>query len=105
MRFRNAHTSSIDGVAPGAVGEFTPAVVRSLIEAKLLVPVEGDGGLPSDTEMRARFDHAWDERERSFAADLAAKDARITELEVEAAQLRMDLEAATAPKSAKKGQP
>lgn len=105
MRFRNAHTSSIDGVEPGAVGDFNPAAVRGLVEAGLLVPVEGGAELPSGTEMLARFDHAWAEREKSFAADLAAKDARITELEVEAAQLRMDLEAATAPKAAKKGQP
>ena len=104
MRFRNAHTSSIDSVAPGAVGEFNPTVVQGLVDAKLLVPVDGDAGLPSDAEMHARFDHAWAEREKGFAADLAAKDARIAELEVEVAQLRMGLEAATAPKSAKKGQ-
>lgn len=94
MLFRVKHTSSIDGVEPGAVGGFNPAVVRGLVEAGLLVPVEGDGAPPSDGE-----------REKAFSAQLAEKDARIMELEVEVAQLRADLEAATAPKPTKKGQP
>ena len=118
MRFRNAHTASIDGVDPGAVGDFNPAVVKSLVEAKLLVPVGGDAEGPVRVvhaakeeldALRAQFDMAWAERERELAAlreDLRASEAlrgaaeaRVTELEVEIAQLKLDLEAATAPKA------
>ena len=99
MLYRNAHSTSIDGVAPGKTGEFNPSVVKGLIEAKLLVPVasEGEGRLDEGERdsLRAQFDAAWAEREREHADALAAKDARITELEVELAQARLDLEAAT----------
>lgn len=111
MRFRNAHSSSIDGVAPGAVGDFNPAVVKGLVDAGLLVPV-GESTSIGAPELRAQFDAAWSEREAGYARELAAlreelravealraaAEARVTELEVENAQLKLDLEAATAPK-------
>ena len=109
-RFRNAHSASIDGVAPGAVGDFNPAVVKGLADAGLLVPVDGSAeSLSANAQITA-----WQEREgRIYAADLAAlredlravealraaAEARVTELEVENAQLKLDLEAATAPKA------
>lgn len=112
MRFRNAHSSSIDGVAPGAVGDFNPAVVKGLVDAGLLVPVEGAVQGSGAPELRAQFDAAWAEREAGYTRELAAlredlrasealrgaSEARVTELEVENAQLKLDLEAATAPK-------
>lgn len=113
-RFRNAHSSSIDGVAPGAVGDFNPAVVKGLVDAGLLVPVERDpvASTGDMRAMRAQFDAAWAEREAGYTRELAAlreelravealrgaAEARVTELEVEMAQARLDLEAATAPK-------
>lgn len=117
-RFRNAHSSSIDGVAPGQAGDFNPAVVKGLVDAGLLVPV-GAVGVEGPVRvihaaqdeldaLRAQFDAAWAERGRELATlreDLrasealrAAAEARVTELEVENAQLKLDLEAATAPK-------
>jgi hypothetical protein len=101
MRFRNAHSSSIDGVAPGQAGDFNPAVVKGLVDAGLLVPVEGAAQGSGAPELRAQFDAAWSEREAGYARELAAKDARITELEVELAQARLDIEAATAPADSK----
>jgi hypothetical protein len=116
MRCRNDHTSSIDGVQPGAEGEFNPAVVKGLLDAKLLVPVEAEVSPAAKSDaQRAEFDAAWAERERAHTAELdrarAALDAalvtagaaetRATALEVEVAQLKLDLEAATAPKKAK----
>jgi len=115
MRFRNAHTASIDGVAPGAVGDFNPAVVKGLVDAGLLVPAERDpaAGNGDAGAMRAMFNDAWSEREAGYTRELAAlreelravealraaAEARVTELEVENAQLKLDLEAATAPKA------
>lgn len=113
MRFRNAHTASIDGVEPGKVGDFNPAVVKSLVDAGLLVPAEGALQGPGAPELRAQFDAAWAGREEIIAHELAAlredlrasealrgaAEARVTELEVEIAQLKLDLEAATAPKA------
>ena len=113
MRFRNVHTASIDGVEPGKVGDFNPAVVKSLVDAGLLVPAEGALQGPGAPELRAQFDAAWADREERIGHELAAlredlrasealrgaAEARVTELEVEIAQLKLDLEAATAPKA------
>lgn len=122
MRFRNAHTASIDGIEPGKVGDFNPAVVKSLVDAGLLVPVGGDAEGPVRVvhaakeeldALRAQFDAAWADREEIIGRELAAlredlrasealrgaAEARVTELEVEIAQLKLDLEAATAPKA------
>ncbi len=106
-RFRNAHSASIDGVAPGAMGDFNPAVVKGLVDAGLLVPAERDlAGNGDAGAMRAMFNDAWSEREAGYTRELAAlreelraAEARVTELEVENAQLKLDLEAATAPKA------
>lgn len=112
MRFRNAHSASIDGVAPGAVGDFNPAVVKGLVDAGLLVPVETGLVGGGAHELRAA-QAAWSEREVGHTRELAAlreelraaealraaAEARVTELEVENAQLKLDLEAATAPKA------
>lgn len=102
MLLRNQHTSAIDGVKRGEVGDFdekNPAIA-AMRKAGHLVPADGAGregsGEPPVTEgERASFDRF----AREKADELAAKDARITELEVEVAQLRLDLEAATAPKA------
>ena len=125
MRCRNQHTAAIDGVEPGQVGDFNPDVVRGLLRAGKLVPVEGDLGRAGYPELPAvpfavtvddagptRADAVAMLREldrraarieelvannRSAFDEIAAKDARITELEVELAQLKLDLEAATDP--------
>ena len=95
MRCVVKHPPGIDGVAFGTAGDFPDNVaVRALCDAGLLVP-EGESPVRPD---------AGGPRHDEFVAALAARDARIAELEVEVAQLRMDLEAATAPESAKKGQ-
>lgn len=96
MRCRVAHTASIDGIEPGRVGDFNPDAVRGLLKAGKLVPVEGAGyGLVMPDELRLAA--AWSERDAAHARELSERDARITELEVEIAQLKLDLEAATAP--------
>lgn len=111
MRCRVMHPAGIDGVPCGAVGEFNPEVVKGLLDAKLLVPVEPSGAAVTG-EMRADFERAWTDRGAQHERDLAAlreelrasealrvaAEARVTELEVENAQLKLDLEAATAPK-------
>ncbi len=99
-RFRNAHSSDIDGVAPGAVGEFSRAVVQSLIDAGHLVPVDGSyvPSAPRDLEgdtveaVTARFDRAWSEREAGYVRDLAARDARIASLSDDLAKAKRDLD-------------
>jgi len=111
------HPPGIDGVAFGATGDFPDnAAVLALCDAGLLVPeraaavdaavreavewpglvrvVVDEGAL---ARQGAQFDASWKTREAEHARELAARDARITELEVEVAQLRIDLEAATAP--------
>lgn len=99
MLLRNQHTSAIDGVKRGEVGDFdekNPAIAAAK-KAGHLVPVDGaeaEREPPVTEGERASFDRF----AREKADELAAKDARITELEVEVAQLRLDLEAATAPK-------
>ena len=128
MRCRNAHTAAIDGVQPGAVGDFNPAVVKSLLDAKLLVPVEpltkveGRVGFAEDaerfeaerewarraakmredwaSELKVAQTQATQERDTAAARALAA-EARVAALEAEVAQLKADLEAATAPKKGK----
>ncbi|MBK6532619.1 MAG: hypothetical protein IPF99_24395 [Deltaproteobacteria bacterium] len=101
MRLRNQHTSAIDGVKRGEVGDFdekNPAIA-AMRKAGHLVPVDGAGREESDEGPITEGERAsFDRFAREKADELAAKDARITELEVEAAQLRLGLEAATAPK-------
>lgn len=80
MRCVNKHTASIDGVAPGAVGDFQPEAVKVLLAAGLLVPVDGAPSPAAESD------------------ELALARVRILELEAEVTQLRADLEAATAPK-------
>lgn len=125
-RFRNAHSSDIDGVAPGAVGEFNRAVVQSLIDARHLVPLDGAAAVrpaPRDGEsvedVTARFDRAWNEREARFERELAAarnrpfedesetdaelarREARIADLEAEVGRLTAEVETLTDPSKAK----
>ncbi len=114
MRLRVKHPAGIDGIACGGVGEFPENdAVRGLIAAGLLAPVEGAAQGPGAPELRAQFDAAWADREERIGRELAAlredlrasealrgaAEARVTELEVEIAQLKLDLEAATAPKA------
>lgn len=123
MRCRNAHTAAIDGVQPGAVGDFNLEAAKSLLDAKLLVPVEsltkieGRVGFAEDaerewarraakmredwaSELKVAQSQATQERDAAAARALAA-EARVAALEAEVAQLKADLEAATAPKKAK----
>jgi hypothetical protein len=107
-RFRNAHSSDIDGVAPGAVGEFNRAVVQGLVDAGHLVPVDGAAVVrpaPRDGEsvedVTARFDRAWNEREARFERELAERDERIVALEAEVARLTAEVETLTDPSKAK----
>lgn len=102
-KFRNAHTAAIDTTAPGQIGDFDPdnPAVRKLVRAGKLVPAEGSlraNGDASTLDAAERFDRAWAERAEEHRRELATREARITELEVELAQARLDLEAARAAK-------
>jgi len=107
MRVTNRHTAAVCGIAPGAEGEVREDSrgVEGLIKAGLLVPVveTPPPSLPAagDAALRARFDAAWAERERAYAAELSAvrdaAKARAEALEAELAQLRAELEEATRP--------
>ena len=125
MRLRVKHPAGIDGIACGAVGEFPENdAVRGLIDAGLLARLDREHSTEGPTRvvhaaqdeldaLRAQFDAAWADREERIGHELAAlredlrasealrgaAEARVTELEVEIAQLKLDLEAATAPKA------
>lgn len=94
MRVRNAHTSPIDGLAPGAIGEInaTNPGVKALLQAGKLVPVEApldgmtrvEGRGPTFEEGLAMV--AEIERQRARVAELTTENdglrARVAELEV-----------------------
>lgn len=70
MRCINRHTAAIDGVAPGASGDFDPhsPSVRALCAEKLLEPCEGETSLePTANELRASVLDANSEIEKLHA--------------------------------------
>lgn len=97
MRCRNQHTCAIDGVAPGAEGEFPAAnaAVQAMLASGQLVALDG-AGEPDGERLPSRAEAL------AMVAELELRGARIAALEAENAQLKLDLEAATAPPSTRR---
>lgn len=87
MRVRNAHTSPIDGLAPGAIGEINAANpgAKALLAAGKLVPVEG---APSAGMARAEGQGPTFEEGLAMVAEIERQRTRITEISSENEQLK-----------------
>ena len=87
MRVRNAHTSPIDGLAPGAIGEINAANpgVKALLAAGKLVPVEG---APSAGMVRVEGQGPTFEEGLAMVAEIERQRARLAELSSENEQLK-----------------
>ena len=103
MRVVNRHGAFCHGLQPGEEGEVNEANsgVQAALAGGLLERVEAAASEalspPAESgDLRARFDAAWAEREARYAEVSEVSARRITALEAENAQLRLDLEAATA---------
>lgn len=88
MRVRNAHTSPIDGLAPGAIGEINAANpgVKALLAAGKLVPVEG--APPDDGMVRVEGQGPTFEEGLAMVAEIERQRARLAELSSENEQLK-----------------